>query len=71
MAAVDETLADGAISAATWDECVAHVSSDTQVLLELVTAIGLWRMVSATLRSLEVPLEDGVASWPPTGEGPS
>lgn len=71
MAAVDETLAEGAMSEATWAECVAHVSSDTQVLLELVTAIGLWRMVSATLRSLEVPLEDGVASWPPTGERPS
>jgi len=70
MAAVDETLADGAISAATWDACVEHVSDDTQVLLELVTAIGLWRMVSATLRSLDVPLEDGVTSWPPDGEAP-
>jgi alkylhydroperoxidase family enzyme len=70
LAAVDETLADGAVSTVTWDACVAHVSDDPQVLLELVTAIGLWRMVSAQLRTLEIPLEDGVASWPPDGEGP-
>ena len=70
MAAVDETLADGAISAATWDACVEHVSSEPEVLLELVTAVGLWRMVSATLRTLLVPLEDGVESWPPDGQAP-
>jgi alkylhydroperoxidase family enzyme len=71
LAAVDETLADGAISRATWDACTEHVSDDPQVLLELVTAIGLWRMVSAQLRSLEVPLEEGIASWPPDGRGPT
>ena len=70
LAATDETLADGVISQATWDECTAHVSDDPQVLLELVTAIGLWRMVSAQLRSLEVPLEDGVDPWPPDGQRP-
>lgn len=70
LAAVDETLADGAVSAATWKECVAHVSDEPQVLLELVSAIGLWRMVSAQLRTLEVPLEDGVESWPPDGQPP-
>ena len=41
------------------------------VLLELVSAIGLWRMVSGVLRSLEVPLEEGVSSWPPDGAAPS
>jgi alkylhydroperoxidase family enzyme len=71
LAATDETLADGAISPATWDACVAHVSDDPQVLLELTAAIGTWRMVAGILRSLEVPLEGGVASWPPDGRGPA
>lgn len=70
LAATDETVADGVISPETWAACHAHVSDDPQVLLELVTAIGTWRMVSSILRSLEVPLEDGVASWPPDGNGP-
>jgi alkylhydroperoxidase family enzyme len=70
LAAVDETLADGAVSAATWAACVDNVSDDPQVLLELVSAVGLWRMVSGILRTLEVPLEDGVSSWPPDGTGP-
>jgi alkylhydroperoxidase family enzyme len=69
LAATDETLADGAVTAGTWAACVAHVGDD-EVLLELLGVIGAWRMVSAVLRSLDVPLEDGVASWPPHGEGP-
>ena len=71
LAATDETVEHGAISAATWQSCVTHVSDDPQVLLELVSAIGLWRMVSGVLRSLEVPLEEGVASWPPDGQAPA
>jgi alkylhydroperoxidase family enzyme len=70
LAATDETLAGGAVTAATWAACLEHVSRDPQVLLELVTAIGLWRMVSGVLRSLEVPLEEGIRSWPPDGESP-
>lgn len=71
LAATDETIADGAVSAATWQACVDHVSDDPQVLLELLAAIGTWRMVSGILRSLEVPLEEGVTSWPPDGVGPA
>jgi len=71
LAAADETLDDGAVSATTWEACVEHVGADEQVLLELVTAIGLWRMVAGVLRSLEIPLEDGVGSWPPDGVSPS
>jgi alkylhydroperoxidase family enzyme len=70
LAATDETVEHGAISAATWQSCTTHVSDDPQVLLELVTAVGLWRMVSGILRSLDVPLEDGVTSWPPDGQAP-
>lgn len=70
LAATDETVADGAISEATWRACVEHVSGDDTVLLELVAVIGTWQMVSGFLRSLDVPLEDGIESWPPDGQGP-
>ena len=70
LAATDETLAEGAVSPATWAECLEHVSDEPRVLLELVSAIGLWRMVSGLLRGLEIPLEDGVAAWPPDGAAP-
>jgi alkylhydroperoxidase family enzyme len=68
LAATDETLDDGAISAQTWQRCAAHLP--TEHLLELVMVIGNWRMVSSVLRSLEVPLEDGVDPWPPDGQAP-
>ena len=71
LAATDETVEQGAVSHDTWQACLVHVSDDPQVLLELVTAIGLWRMVSGVLRSLEVPLEEGVVSWPPDGRPPA
>jgi hypothetical protein len=40
------------------------------VLVELVTAIAAWRMIATVVRSLALPLEDGVASWPPDGQTP-
>lgn len=70
LAATDETLADGAVSPATWRSCTEHVSADPAVLVDLVAAIGLWRLVSGILRTIEIPLEDGVASWPPDGRAP-
>jgi alkylhydroperoxidase family enzyme len=70
LAATDETLATGTISAATWAACEAHVGGPAE-LIELVVAIGNWRLFSSLLRSLEVPLEDGVAPWPPDGQSPS
>lgn len=69
LAATDETMATGVISAATWAECERHIGGVEQ-LLELVVAIGNWRLFSSMLRSLEVPLEDGVAPWPPDGIKP-
>lgn len=70
LAATDETLATGTISAATWAECERHVGGAAE-LIELVVAIGNWRLFSSLLRSLEIPLEDGVAPWPPDGKPPS
>jgi alkylhydroperoxidase family enzyme len=74
LAATDETLRDGRVGDATWTACVEHVGggdANSPVLVELVTAIGLWRMIAGMLRTLDVALEDGVAPWPPDGRGPA
>jgi alkylhydroperoxidase family enzyme len=71
LAATDDVLRDGAVSAESWAACERELNGDTTVLIELVTAIGAWRMVSSILRSLQVPLEEGVSSWPPDGRSPS
>jgi alkylhydroperoxidase family enzyme len=71
LAATDDVVNDGAVSAETWAACERELGGDRTVLVELVTAIGAWRMVASILRSLNVPLEDGVASWPPDGRSPS
>jgi alkylhydroperoxidase family enzyme len=70
LAAVDDTLGTGAISAATWDACRTALVDDS-ILVELVVAIGTWRTFSQLLRSMDVPLEDGVDPWPPDGRSPS
>jgi len=70
LAATDETIANGAISAETWAECAKHLPTHEEQL-ELVGAIGTWRMISGILQSLEVTLEEGVAPWPPDGQGPA
>ena len=69
LAAVDDTLECGKISDSVWAECVRHVGSPEQ-LLEMVIAIGNWTMFSQLLRSVEIPLEDGVKDWPPDGRIP-
>jgi alkylhydroperoxidase family enzyme len=71
LAATDDVVRDGAVSAASWSACQHEFGADPAVLVELVTAIGAWRMVASILHSLQVPLEDGVASWPPDGQPPS
>lgn len=70
LAATDDVVRTGAVSSDSWAACVRDVSSDPAVLIELVTAIGAWRMVSSILHSLAVPLEDGIDSWPPDGQAP-
>jgi alkylhydroperoxidase family enzyme len=70
LAATDEVVRDGAVSAHTWSECERELGADSAVLIELVTAITAWRMIASILHSLEVPLEDDVSSWPPEGRQP-
>ncbi len=69
LAATDDVMRDGAVSAESLAAC-AREFSDRAVLVELVTAIGAWRMIASILHSLQVPLEDGVESWPPDGRRP-
>lgn len=70
LAAADDVVRDGAVSAESWAACERELDGDTTVLIELVTAISAWRMVASILHSLRVPLEDGVSSWPPTAFRP-
>ena len=70
LAATDDTLSDGCISADTWAECAAALKTEEE-LLELTGAIGAWRVISQIARSIELQLEDGVASWPPNGQAPA
>lgn len=68
LRAADEMIEHGAISAKTWDACARHLGDEE--MLELVVAIGNWHLFSSLLRSLEIPLEDGVEAWPPDGRSP-
>ncbi len=69
LAAVDETLDTGAVSPGTMAACLDILGSPAQAL-ELLAAIGNWRMFSQLLRSLRIPLEEGVEAWPPDGAAP-
>jgi alkylhydroperoxidase family enzyme len=69
LAATDETLATGTLSAASWERCRSHVG-DEVACMELVASIATWRWISQLTRSLEIPLEDGVDAWPPDGRVP-
>jgi alkylhydroperoxidase family enzyme len=68
LAATDETLATGAVSAATAGECAALLGEEG--LVELVLAIGAWTAIAQLTRSLRIPLEEGVEPWPPDGAVP-
>lgn len=68
LAAVDQCRHGGAVSPGTMTTLRDHLEDDA--LVELITAIATWGMLSTVLRSLEVPLEDGVAPWPPDGVAP-
>ena len=70
LAATDDVVRDGMVGDESWVACQREFGADPAVLIELVTAIGAWRMVASILHSLQVPLEDGVASWPPDGHRP-
>ncbi len=66
LQATDDTLDHGHILADTWDSCCKHIKSEAE-RVELVIAIGNWHLFAQLLKSLEVPLEEGLTPWPPDG----
>ncbi len=70
LRATDETMESGRISDATWTECERHIES-VQARLELVVAIGNWRMFSQLLLTLRIPLKEGLEDWMPDGLRPA
>lgn len=69
LTATDEMLNGGKISDAAWVECCKHVPTAAEQV-EMVVCIANWIMFSNLLRSLEIPIEDGIMSWPPDGKIP-
>ncbi len=69
LTATDELFDDGVVSGDTWDRCV-EILGGTDAATELVALVGYYRMISGFLRSVDVPLEDGVTPWEPDGNGP-
>lgn len=69
LAATDELLEQGRIPEARWQDLKALFTSD-QALIEFVTCIGNWHMFALILNALEIPLDDGMQSWPPDGVAP-
>jgi len=69
LGATDELLETGTLSPTSFARCRDQLGRDASI--ELVAAVGTWRMVSKLTRALAIPLEDGVDSWPPDGRRPS
>ncbi len=69
LAAVDDTLGQGGISAATWSQLQAALG-DVKKLIEVTACIGNWHMAAQIIASLDIPLEAGFEPWPPNGIGP-
>jgi alkylhydroperoxidase family enzyme len=68
LAAVDALLAEGTLSRDLSGQCLKQFGRNATI--ELVTAVGSWRLISKVTNALEIPLEDGIASWPPDGKQP-
>ena len=68
LAAVDDVVTGGAVSRATWDRLGDHFDDDER--LEITAIATTWTWISSLLRSLDVPLDEGMAPWPPDGLGP-
>jgi alkylhydroperoxidase family enzyme len=66
LTATDELLERGDLCDESWTRCAAALGRDASI--DLVAAVGTWSLVSNLARGLRIPLEEGVASWPPDGE---
>jgi len=68
LAAVDALLDEGSLPDELARDCLARFGRDSTI--EIATAVGAWRLVSKVTNSLQIPLEEGIASWPPDGKQP-
>jgi alkylhydroperoxidase family enzyme len=68
LEATDELLETGSLSEALTETCKERFGQNATI--ELVTAVGCWQLVSKFTKALEVPLEEGIVSWPPDGTKP-
>jgi alkylhydroperoxidase family enzyme len=66
LTAADELLDTGDLCDESWRQCESALGRDA--CIDLVAAVGTWNLISKVARGLRVPLEEGVASWPPEGE---
>ena len=66
LAATDELLAGGPVSDPTWAELTANLAESD--CIELLMLVGGYQALSGVLRSLAVPLDDGLEVWPPDGQ---
>jgi alkylhydroperoxidase family enzyme len=67
LAATDECLEGKSVSDAVWTEVAKYITDPAQQV-EFVIAMGNWLMFSMLFRNLRIPLDDGVAVWPPDGQ---
>jgi alkylhydroperoxidase family enzyme len=63
LSAVDEMLETGTLTEESFGRCLDLLGRNSSI--ELVAAVGTWSMISKLAKSLDIPLEEGVASWPP------
>lgn len=68
LSAVDALLEEGTLSGDLAKQCVDRFGRDATI--ELASAVGCWRLVSNVTNALQIPLEEGIASWPPDGKRP-
>ena len=68
LAAVDSLIEQGTLPSDLASECLERLGRNATI--ELATAVGAWRLVSKVTNALDIPLEDGISSWPPDGKQP-
>lgn len=65
LTATDELLETGDLCDESWKDCEDALGRDAS--LDLVAAVGTWKMISTLARGLRIRLEEGIESWPPDG----
>ena len=66
LSATDELLETRNLSDEGWERCESALGRDACV--DLVAAVGTWSLISMLARGLRIPLEEGIASWPPDNQ---